>query len=304
MTDDSDPVLSAERSQSEQPECDASVSERRVETPSLLACVAAEFFGTLVLVYVPCAAMLSTAGNSSDVPLAFGLTVMAVIFAVGPISGAHINPAVTFGFAVNGSFGWRRVPGYVVAQFGGALLGFALLMLTFAPREAEFYAPRYAPPSLAANAGEVIGSRTGTFPSTAVGESTDSRAFWAEVAHTFVLMLVIFRVAHEAKAEGTQAGLAIGGTVAALAAAGGASGASMNPARTVWCNLAAGRAETLPIYLIAPLLGAALAAPAHRLITRKLAGSGDVAVQPADRVRDRPAEATTTEARRPSEPSG
>jgi len=99
----------------------------------------AEFIGTFALVFVGCGAIISqgvlgeikvTAGALNVTPLsyltialAFGLTVMVVIYAIGNISAAHINPAVTIGFAVAGRFPWRYVPHYLIAQFGGALFG-------------------------------------------------------------------------------------------------------------------------------------------------------------------------------------
>ena len=221
---------------------------RGPSVPTVTQLMFAELVGTFGLVYCACGAML-TSGNVAAIGLAWGLAVAAMIFAIGPISGAHINPAVSFGFALHGSFRWSLMPAYVAAQFVGALAGVVATVLTF-------------------SVGEItpaqIGVAIGTFPARS---DAAAAAFVAEVLHTTVLMLVILRVAFNAKGEGLKAGLAIGSTVGLLALAGGAAGASMNPARTVWCNLLTDRAW-LEIYFVAPFLGAAIAVGIDRLLGR------------------------------------
>ena len=219
--------------------------------PSLRAairCLVAEAFGTFALVYVACAAVF-TSELTSAVGVAFGLVVAAMIFAIGPISGAHINPAVSFGFALHGSFAWRLLPGYVLAQCVGGFFGVLALAATF--------------PHLTAYE---IGDG-GTFPALGDAPGAHRAAFVAEVLHTLVLMLVILRVAFNAKGEGLKAGLAIGATVGCLALGGGAAGASMNPARSVFFDLYSGRTDATWIYLVGPLVGAALAVALNRVIS-------------------------------------
>ena len=199
-----------------------------------------EFLGTAVLVFVGCGAVVVdalTAGalGHFGVSAVWGFVVAALVFALGDVSGAHINPAVTLGFACAKRFPWRSVGPYVLAQAAGAVAGAGLLRAIFP-----------GAPTLGA-----------TLPSGSVGQS-----FALEVVITFILMLVILRVSTGAAERGAQAGLAVGLTVLVLAAvAGPVSGASINPARSLGPALVSGRLEALWIYLTAPVIGAALAVP-------------------------------------------
>ena len=221
---------------------------REPSVPTVTQLMFAELVGTFGLVYCACGAML-TSDNVAAIGLAWGLAVAAMIFAIGPISGAHINPAVSFGFALHGSFRWSLVPAYVAAQFVGAFIGVVGVVFTFSTGERSY---------------AEMGAAIGTFPAR---PDAAAAAFVAEVLHTTVLMLVILRVAFNAKGEGLKAGLAIGSTVGLLAVAGGAAGASMNPARTIWCNLLTDR-SWLEIYFVAPVIGAAIAVGIDRLLGR------------------------------------
>jgi aquaporin NIP len=204
----------------------------------------AEALGTFALVFFGAGAIMVAAKYGSfgqlGIALAFGLVIAAMVYALGHISGAHLNPAVSLGFALSRHFPWRLVGGYWVAQCAGAIAAAFLLR---------------------ASLGDVadVGA---TMPSDSDGQSL----LW-EVVLTFVLMLVIMAVATDTRAVGEAAALAIGGAVALGALVGGpVSGASMNPARSLGPALAAGELGDLWIYLLAPLLGAALGAVAYQLL--------------------------------------
>ena len=198
----------------------------------------AEAIGTFALVFAGTGAMVShdvTGGvvTHVGVALTFGLVIMAMIYAVGDVSGAHFNPAVTVGF-----FAARRLPAadvlpYVTSQFVGACLASVILRGIF---------PDHA----------TLGA---TLPAIGVAET-----LVLEVILTFFLMFVILGVSTGAKEKGATAGLAIGGTVAmASLFAGPLTGASMNPARSLGPALLGGQMGSLWIYFVAPLIGAGLA---------------------------------------------
>jgi aquaporin Z len=205
--------------------------------------LAAEAIGTCALVFAGTGAIVIdgvTKGGVSHagVALTFGLIVMAMIYAVGDISGAHLNPAVTLGFTFARRFEGRRVPGYLAAQCVGALLASVLLRSLF-PESAGL--------------GETV----------PFGSAWQS--FVLEVILTFLLMLVILRVSTGPKEKGITAAIAVGGVVALEAMfAGPISGASMNPARSLAPAVVSGHMGFLWIYLAAPTLGAALAVPCDR----------------------------------------
>ncbi len=202
----------------------------------------AEGFGTFALVFAGTGAIIveETRGGvigHAGVALTFGLVVMAMIYAVGPASGAHLNPAVTLGLAVARRFAWRSAPGYVAAQCLGALAASGLLRALF-PESG------------------VLGA---TLPGEEAGQS-----FVLEVIITALLMLVILGVSAPDQAGWPVVGLGIGGTVALAALfAGPVSGASMNPARSLAPAVVSGHWQGLWIYLLAPVVGALLAVPLH-----------------------------------------
>lgn len=236
-----------------------------------------EAVGTFALIYVGCGAMLST-DDAAAIALGFGLVVGLVVMTIGPRSGAHINPAVTIAFAAARRFPWSEAVPYIAAQLVGAWLGVASLAACFADIQPELMDAIDADirsqvvDSTVEGYLRQIGQRTGTFPVHArpldVG-MYDPPVFlgtpWfpaavAEFVNTALLMGVILCIVTDAKEEGGKCALVIGATIAALCAAGGASQASMNPARTIWCNLLAGRADTVALYLLAPIAGAVAAA--------------------------------------------
>lgn len=206
--------------------------------------VAAEAIGTFALVFAGCGAIMVDAKTGSlghlGVALAFGLVIMAMIYAVGHVSGAHFNPAVTFAFALTRHFPWPRAFLYWVAQAAGALAAALLLRVSL---------------------GDVAGVGV-TLPAGSQGQS-----FLWETVLTFFLMFVIMAVATDTRAVGEAAAIAIGGTVGLDALFGGpVSGASMNPARSLGPALVSGDLTALWLYLTAPLLGAALGAVAYQLV--------------------------------------
>ena len=201
----------------------------------------AESLGTFALVFAGTGAIvIDHASNGAithaGVALTFGLIVLAMIYALGDVSGAHFNPAVTTAFAAAGRFSWRAVPGYIAAQLTGAFAASALLRGLF-PADA------------------MLGA---TLPAGAASQS-----FILETVLTFLLMLVILSVSTGAKEKGITAGIAIGAVIALEAMfAGPICGASMNPARSIAPAVVSGHFEHLWIYLAGPLLGALLAIPA------------------------------------------
>lgn len=203
----------------------------------------AEALATALLVFGGCGLMVVDGLRGGmighfGINAGWGLLVAALVFAFGDLSGAHINPAVTVGFAAAGRLPWARVPGYVLAQAAGACLG-ALALRGLFP----------ASPTLGQ-----------THPQGPLAQS-----FGLEVAITFALMTVVLRVATGAKERGASAGLAVGFTVAVLATfAGPVSMASLNPARSLGPALVALDLRDLWLYLTAPVLGALLAVGAAR----------------------------------------
>lgn len=202
----------------------------------------AEFIGTAALIFIGAGAGALGIGGLVGVALAHGLILVAVAYAYGPISGAHINPAVTFAIALGGEISWSKAVRYWVAQFAGGALGAALLFFVFG------------------GAGNGLGA---TVPAEGV---TAAQAIALEAVLTFLLVSTIFQTA--VKKEGTPfAGLAIGATlVAAILMGGPLTGASLNPARTFGPALFTGTLNAFWIYLLGTGLGAAAAAWVYRAL--------------------------------------
>jgi len=208
----------------------------------------AELLGTFALVFFGTGAIV--ANQQSDgvithagIAITFGLIVMAMIYALGDISGAHMNPAVTIAFTIAKRFQLKQVLPYVVSQFIGAILASLTLHFLFPTNE-------------------TLGA---TVPA-----GTDMQSFILELILSFFLMLVIINVATGSKEQGMFAGLAIGSTVLLEAMfAGPICGASMNPARSVSPAIVSGHVEHLWIYIVAPVTGAAFAIPAYKILHYK-----------------------------------
>lgn len=222
--------------------------------PPLAGALAAEAIGTFALVFAGAGAIMvetrTGALGQVGIALTFGLVIMAMICAVGHISGAHFNPAVTFAFALTRHFPWTRVLAYWLAQLAGALAAALILRGSLGG---------------IANVGA-------TLPS-----GSDGQALLWEVILTFFLMFVIMAVTVDTSAVGEPAAVAIGGTVGLNAMVGGPiTGASMNPARSLGPALATGELDAIWIYLVAPLLGAALGSLAYQLVRGEAARPADL----------------------------
>jgi MIP family channel proteins len=199
----------------------------------------AEFIGTFVLVFAGCGAIAVGSLDALGIAVAFGLAVAAMIYALGHISGAHINPAVSVAFALERHVPWVRVLTYGLAQIGGAVAAALLLRLLFP-----------------------LGALGVTRPSGSVAQ-----AFVMETILTFILVLVVMAVSTDVRAIGQAAAIAIGGAVTLGALVGGhVSGASMNPARSLGPALVSGDLEGLWLYIAAPLTGALLGALTYRFV--------------------------------------
>jgi aquaporin Z len=205
----------------------------------------AEAIATFILIFVGTGSVIVdqvSAGTVTHVgiSLTWGLLVMAMIYAVGDNSGAHLNPAVTFGFWLARRLPARLIGPYVASQLVGALAASLLLRAMFA--------------------GATLG---GTHPSGSAMQS-----FVLEIVLTAILMFVVLGVASGPKEKGLLAGVAIGGVIAfEVLFAGPISGASMNPARSLAPAIVGGSLGDVWIYLLAPPLGAALGVLGHRVST-------------------------------------
>jgi MIP family channel proteins len=216
------------------------------ERPDLLRRAAAEGLGAFALVFAGCGAIITEAEHPGSlgtvgIALVFGLIVMAMVYATGHLSGAHLNPAVTVAFSLTRHFPAREAVAYVIAQVAGALLAAALLSAVW--------------PSNPAHLGA-------TLPSVGTGS-----ALIYEAVLTALLMFVIMAVATDTRAVGAGAAIAIGGTVGLDALFGGPiTCASMNPARSIGPALVSGELHDLWIYLVGPIIGAALGAIAYQIV--------------------------------------
>lgn len=207
----------------------------------------AELIGTFALVFVGAAAGLYNDGLLT-VALAHGLTLAVFVYAFGHISGTHINPAVTFGLALNGTVKWADAVVYWIAQFSGAVLAAYALNTIVGVVNAQAFA-----------GAQSTGVLTKDFP---------YYAFAVEALLTFFLVNTVLHTAVAGKA-GPFAGWAIGTTYAiAILAGGPLTGASLNPARTFGPAVVLGAARDGMLYLIyfaGPLLGAAAAVGVYKL---------------------------------------
>jgi len=210
--------------------------------------LAAELLGTFALVFAGTGAIIIndvSGGTVSHIGigLTFGLVVLAMIYAIGDVSGAHLNPAVTLGFFAARRFDVRMVAPYVLSQCAGAMLASLTLRVMFP-----------AHPTLGA-----------TQPAGVAGQS-----FLLEVILTLLLMFVILNVSTGAKEKGVMAGVAVGAVIALEALfAGPVSGASMNPARSLAPAFVSMQLDNLWVYLTAPVIGAIVGVSACRCVQEK-----------------------------------
>ena len=224
----------------------------------MAAATTAEVIGTAILVFggtgVATAATLArpVAGAGFDslaTPLAFGIALLAVVAAIGHVSGAHVNPAVTLGLAATGKFPWRYVPAYLLAQLGGAVLGSLAVW-------AAFGSPGRDQATLAA-----------TSPATGVGIL---QAFVLEAIVTFVLVFVVISVATDDRVADAVAPIAVGAALAlGVFVAGPVTGGAVNPVRALGPMLVAGQFPSWWLYLVAPVVGGVVAAFVYDRIVRR-----------------------------------
>lgn len=211
--------------------------------------VAAEAIGAFVLVFAGCGAIMVDTKDGAlgqvGIALSFGLAIMVMIYAVGHVSGAHFNPAVTLAFAATRHAPWTTAATYWAAQCAGAVAAAAVLR---------------------ASLGNIADLGT-TQPSGSLAQS-----FVWELIMTALLMFVIMAVATDTRAVGEAAAIAIGGTIGMCALFGGPiSGASLNPARSVGPALVSGELSALWLYLLAPMLGALVGAFTYTLVGQRAA---------------------------------
>lgn len=210
---------------------------------------ASEFLGTFFLVLAATGVVIvnDLAGGAithTGIAITTGLVVMAVVYSVGDVSGAHINPTVTVGFWLAGRFPGYRVVQYIVSQCLGALAASLLLLFLF--------------PDLI--------SLTVTMPAGSVTQS-----FVLEIAITFFLMFVILSVSTGSMEKGIMAGSAIGGVVGlSVLWAGPISGASMNPARSIAPAIVSLDFASLWVYIAGPVIGAVISVVAFRIVHKPL----------------------------------
>jgi MIP family channel proteins len=214
--------------------------------PDLARRAAAEGLATFTLVFAGCGAIVTdhvyedSLGNVG-IAFVFGLVIMAMIYATGHLSGAHINPAVTLAFTLTRHFPAREAVAYLGAQFAGATAAALVLLTLWTDKPAHLGA---------------------TIPTVGAGS-----ALVYELLLTALLMFVIMAVATDSRAAGSAAALAIGGTVGLDALFGGpVTGASMNPARSFGPALVSGKWTEFWIYVVGPILGAVVGALAYQLV--------------------------------------
>jgi aquaporin Z len=209
----------------------------------------AEAIGTAVLVFVGCGSV-ALAGYGGALPngilpiaLAFGLSVTAMAYAIGPVSGCHINPAVTVSLWAAGRFDTKDLPGYLIAQFLGGFIGAGMLALVLTGKAGGY------------------NIQTAGLGQTTFGTWSVMSAFLVEFIATFIFTAVILGVTQAKGGGGNVAGLVIGLTLALLHLAFvPVTGNSLNPARTFAPNIYVGgqAAAQLWLYMVAPILGGLL----------------------------------------------
>jgi aquaporin NIP len=208
----------------------------------------AEIIGTFSMVFCGTGAIIINQESGGaithlGIAITFGLIVASMIFALGDISGAHMNPAVTLSFAIAKRFPFKSVLPYIIAQGIGAFA--ASLFLRFSFPSSQF-----------------LGA---TIPS-----GSDLQSFLFEVILTMILVMVIFNVSTRAKEKGITAAIAIGGVVGLEAMfAGPVCGASMNPIRSISPAVVSGHTDQLWIYILAPTIGALLGVFIHQILFKK-----------------------------------
>ena len=213
-------------------------------TPPLARCLVAEAFGTFALVFAGAGAIMVDAKTHQlghiGVAITFGLVIMAMIYAIGHISGAHFNAAVTLAFVLTRHFPLRRAVAYWGAQLAGAVTAALVLRGSLGN----------------------IAHVGATLPS-----GSQAQSFLWELVMTAFLMFVVMAVATDTRAVGEAAAIAIGATIGFDAMFGGPiSGASMNPVRSIGPAVVSGDLHALWLYIVAPVIGAAIGAVLYQFV--------------------------------------
>jgi len=223
----------------------------------------AECLGTFVLVLGGCGTAIFGGVGFLGVAIAFGLTVVAMAYGLGHISGAHLNPAVSFGVWVNGRMGWKDMLAYWAAQIVGAILAAAVLFWWT----------------------KVAGMEIGTFAANGYGDFFGAAdvaagyknicvcgAFGVEAILTFIFLMVILGITEEGNANGKFGGLAIGLTLTLIHLISiPLTNTSVNPARSISQAIFSENALALPqlwLFIVAPLVGAGLAGLCYKLFKK------------------------------------
>jgi aquaporin Z len=256
------PSASADRSQSDanrrmfNPRVTPDFSDSTLEWRRMFA----EIWGTFLLVLVAAGGSVVRDLSGRSLSLAMivvapGLMVMAIIYFMGTVSGAHLNPAVTLAFAVRGNFPWRRVPGYCLAQLIGGIAAAVFLRAMFGK----------------------VGTLGATLPRIGIG---GTEAMVMELVLTTGLVNTILGTASGARNIGTNGALAVGGYIALAGLwESPITGASMNPVRSLAPDLVRGDFSTSWIYIVGPILGALTAVCFEWILIGKPTAAGTIAAQ-------------------------
>ncbi len=222
--------------------------------------VFAEIWGTFLLVLVAAGGGVVAAMSGGRVTLGMvvvapGIMVMAIIYFMGVVSGAHLNPAVTLAFAVRRNFPWGRVPGYIVGQAIGGIGAAVFLRAMFG----------------------TVGALGATLPGSGV---TNAKALAMEVVLTAGLVNTILGTASGARNTGTNGAIAVGGYIALAGLwAAPVTGASMNPVRSLAPDLVRGDFHTTWIYVVGPMVGALIGVAFEWILKGKPTAAGRIASQ-------------------------
>ncbi|GAA0500902.1 aquaporin [Microbacterium aurantiacum] len=229
-------------------------------TPSTATKLVAEALGTFLLVFgaIGTALVAGEVVGVLGISLAFGLTILAGIYAWGPISGGHFNPAVTVGLAAAGRFAWKDAPGYIIAQIIGGALGTTLIVLI------GLFGPE----------GWLTAAQDGGFASNGFGGASPGgfglgAAIIAEILFTAIFVLIILGVTHPQRGTAGFAGIAIGLTLTLIHLASiPIDNTSVNPARSIATALYGGGEALLQlwVFLVFPIVGALVAGLLHRAL--------------------------------------
>jgi MIP family channel proteins len=229
--------------------------KNKIMAPNLFRKCLAEFIGAFTIVFGGCGAVVANACSEGavghyGVATTFGLIVMALIYSLGHISGAHFNPAVTLSFALFRHFPVKEIIPYISAQILGCIFASFVHDVTIAPGFLRLYPEGILPLGV-----------------TQPFDGSWLTGFIWEVILTAILMMVVMAVATDFRAVGGIAGVAIGSTVLFEAMfAGPICGASMNPARSIGPALMSGELTHLSAYIAGPILGAILGAGFYNLM--------------------------------------